>query len=108
MFAHSAHFTSPHKNAHKPAPPAEAEAQIRRRQLANSSTTSSSTTSKPKPKSQQLGPRDKNTQPLTAQQEIGWEAARAGAVVAPTGAGRKSSEETKYVSALLQHGIYYF
>lgn len=55
-----------------------------------------------------MGPRDKYTQPLTAQQEIGWEAARAGAVVAPTGAGRKSSDETKFVSALIQQGMYYF
>lgn len=101
-------WKAPHKRTQTSVARREAEAQIRRGQLADNSNTSSRTSSKPKSKSQQLGPREKYTQPLTAQQEIGWEAARAGAVVAPAGAGRKSSEETKYVSALLQHGIYYF
>lgn len=56
-------------------------------------------------KAPKLGPRDKYSTPLTAQQEIGWEASQ----VKPVGpaAGRKSSEETKHVGALLQQGYYF-
>jgi hypothetical protein len=73
----------------------------------NTTTTNTNTTNY-KAKAKTLGPREKYMVPLTAQQEIGWEAASHVPDPKLTNAGRKSSEETKFVSKLLGQGLYYF